>query len=139
MFSDGIPIALSPPSVSMLKTSVAEYLSGSRVLIDGPLLSELALKLLLLIAEFALLLAFAFAFAFEFVFRAGWHANTKIAPRIAIAAIVPTSDTRLNSIFRITHLFEAFAVDAMIGLTEGERFKNNTRTILFEECDLTRV
>src|SRR5438105_9976992 len=121
----------------MLKTSVAEYLSGSRVLIDGPLLSELALKLLLLIAEFALL--FAFAFTLELVFRAGWHANTKIAARIAIAAIVPTSDTRLNSIFRITHLFEAFAVDAMIGLTEGERFKNNTRTILFEECDLTRV
>ena len=53
----------------MLKTSVAEYFSGSRVLIDGPLLSELPLRLLLVVAEFALL--FEFAFAFEFMFRAG--------------------------------------------------------------------
>ena len=66
-----MPIALSPPSVSMLKISVAEYLSGSRVLIDGPLLSELALELSLFVAELALLFELAFAFPFEFMFRAG--------------------------------------------------------------------
>src|SRR5437870_5253210 len=97
-----MPIAFSPPWVSILNTSVAEYLSGSRVLIDGPLLSAPAFKLLLLIAEFALVFVFTFAFAFEFVLRVGTHAHA----RTAITAIVPNSDNRLNSICRITHLLK---------------------------------
>src|ERR1043166_1720411 len=60
--SDGMPTALSPPDVSILKTSVELYLSGSRVLIVDPVLLDVALILL----EFEFELAFVLAFKFEF-------------------------------------------------------------------------
>src|SRR6185369_17373671 len=98
MLSCGMPIALSPPCVSTLKTSVAAYLSGSRVLIDEPLSAELALTFsLVVVATFALLLAFAFEFAFVFVFFGGTHANASKA----MTAMVPNSDKHL--ICLITH------------------------------------
>ena len=75
----------------MLKTSVAEYLSGSRVLIDGPLLAELPLRLLLVVAEFALLFEFAFAFTFEFVFRTG---DTKALAQLLRTAFANPEELR---------------------------------------------
>src|ERR1043165_1559858 len=63
--NDGMPTALSPPEVSMLNTSVELYLSGSRVLIVGPVFSDVALKLP--VFEFELALVFAFTFEFELV------------------------------------------------------------------------
>src|SRR5260370_37691296 len=52
----------------MLKTRVALYLSGSRVLMVGPFfaLSEFELTLAALVCEFVFTFAFPLAFAFEF-------------------------------------------------------------------------
>src|ERR1043165_865781 len=63
--SDGMPTALSPPEVSILNTSVELYLSGSRVLIVGPVFSDVALTFP--VFEFELALVFAFKFVFELV------------------------------------------------------------------------
>src|ERR1041385_3860866 len=63
--NEGMPTALSPPEVSMLNTSVELYLSGSRVLIVGPVFSDVALKLP--VFEFELAFVFAFKFEFELV------------------------------------------------------------------------
>ena len=69
-----MPIALSPPSVSMLNCSVALYFSGSRAFTVALLVLS-AFMLLLVTLEFelsdAFVLAFAFALAFEFTLRAG--------------------------------------------------------------------
>src|SRR5437879_2042409 len=82
MVSEGIPITLSPPSVSMLNCSVALYFSGSRAFTVALLaLSEFMLLLVMLEFELsdafvlALALAFVLALAFEFVF-AGWQLLT---------------------------------------------------------------
>jgi hypothetical protein len=61
-----MPIALSPPCVSTLKTRVAAYLSGSRVLIEP--VSELALTLSALVLGLAFTFMFAFVLALAFVF-----------------------------------------------------------------------
>ena len=57
----------------MLKTRIALYLSGSRVLMVGPLLalSEFELTLAALVCEFVLALEFVLAFTFEFEFGIG--------------------------------------------------------------------
>src|SRR5438067_7738414 len=82
MVSEGIPITLSPPSVSMLNCRVALYFSGSRAFTVALLsaLSGLVLALAIFEFEFAidafvLALAFELAFAFAFVF-AGWQLLT---------------------------------------------------------------
>jgi hypothetical protein len=80
MVSEGIPITLSPPSVSRLNCSVALYFSGSRAFTVARLsaLSGFVLALVLLEFELAIdafVLEFAFVLAFEFVF-AGWQLLT---------------------------------------------------------------
>src|SRR2546429_9001309 len=80
MVSEGIPITLSPPSVSMLNCRVALYFSGSRAFTVALLsaLSGLVLALAIFEFEFAIdafVLALAFELAFAFVF-AGWQLLT---------------------------------------------------------------
>src|SRR5207237_7286200 len=81
MVSEGIPITLSPPSVSMLNCSVALYFSGSRAFTVAPRSALSGFMLLLVMLEFelsdafVLALAFVLAFAFECVF-AGWQLLT---------------------------------------------------------------
>src|SRR4029078_13142558 len=78
-----MPIAFSPPSVSILKLSVAAYLSGSRVLMSAVELSEVEFVLSVAAVElaFAFELAFALSFAFEFVSFGGTQAARKSRPR----------------------------------------------------------
>src|ERR1043166_5140411 len=108
----------------MLKTRVAAYLSGSRVLTDGPLSLELALTLSFVVATFALLFAFEFAFALVFPFFGGTHANATSAMII----MDPNPDRYL--ICRITHLMSASS-----GLTlklddlKGERLEDSTESL----------
>src|SRR5437763_2218129 len=85
--SDGMPTALSPPEVSMLNMSVELYLSGSCVLIVGPVFSEVALKLP--VFEFELAFVFAFKFEFEFVPLVSILQPPAIASRLK-RQIVPT-------------------------------------------------
>src|SRR5256886_1316409 len=77
MVSEGMPIAFSPPSVSMLNCRVALYFSGSRAFTVALLsaLSEFVLALVVLEFELAIdafVLALVLAFAFESLF-AGWQ------------------------------------------------------------------
>src|SRR5437016_2268870 len=75
MVSEGIPITLSPPSVSMLNCSVALYFSGSLAFTVALLsaLSDFVLALIILEFELAIdAFVLSLAFAFEFLF-AGWQ------------------------------------------------------------------
>src|SRR5436190_15886233 len=84
-----MPTALSPPVVSMLKTSVALYLSGSRALMPAPAVS-LVFAFVSLIFEFALVFAFELLFrlVFELVVTLQPPAHTTSANRLNAPAIV---------------------------------------------------
>src|SRR5215813_12276085 len=90
-----MPIAFSPPCVSMLKVSVAEYLSGSRVLMVELVLSEFALTFSDPVVEFALALLFAFAFAFAFEFFGGRQEVTNTRTRITTVPTTAKTEYRL--------------------------------------------
>jgi hypothetical protein len=90
----------------MLKVSVAAYLSGSRVLIDGPVFSEAVLELSALALEFAFVLAFAFAF--ESVVVIGLHALTN--NRAAELTIVPIPMLDQNLTLRFCIITSALTV-----------------------------
>src|SRR5262245_40943239 len=92
---DGMPIAFSPPCVSRLKVSVAEYFSGSRVLMFELALSEFALTFSAPAVACALALLFAFAFAFAFEFFGGRQELTNTRTRITSVPTVAKAEYRL--------------------------------------------
>src|SRR5262245_641840 len=86
----------------MLKTSVAAYLSGSRVLMAGPAVSDAAFAWLL--AAGPLVLAFAFEFAFASVVVTGLQPLIK--SNAAVTKNAPTSNLKRSLCFcvRMMHL-----------------------------------
>src|ERR1051326_596967 len=121
--SEGIPAALSPPEVSMLNTSVELYLSGSRVLIVGPVFSDVALKLP--VFEFELALVFAFKFEFELVPPVSTLQPLVITSRLK-RAIIPLIIRRLFMFLCIDTSLQRLTTRS-IYLVKGERSKDNMR------------
>src|SRR2546423_14657135 len=114
-----MPMVLSPPCVSIVNTSVAVYLSGSRVLIVGPV-SVLALMFAL-----AFVLAFgifAFELALAFGFVAGWQAATgsNITSSKNILIVGLSSRTRISNIdhLKICDVRTSLGIDGLEGVVD---------------------
>src|SRR6266487_6725941 len=75
----GMPIVLSPPSVSADSVNVARYFSGSRAAMLAVSTGALALTLVGAVLVFAT----AFALAFALVLLAGWQAAPNTPSTIA--------------------------------------------------------
>src|SRR2546423_12157407 len=122
-----MPTALSPPEVSILNTSVEVYLSGSPVLIVGPVFSEVALKLP--VFEFELAFVFAFKFEFEFVPLVSILQPPAIASRLK-RQIVPTIIRSMFFFLCIDPSLKRLTT-RLTKFTEGEQSKDSMRARRF--------